>query len=135
MRAHFLAIGLVGLALVGCETAQRRIVVTSEPSGARVHLNDVDVGVTPVEVDFTYFGVYDVRLRKSGYEPLLTSREAKAPFYEWPGIDLVAMALPGQEVTEIAWHFELEPEETDPAGVIERAVEMRGRVERENAGG
>lgn len=128
MSARLLAVGLASCTLVGC-ASERRIVVTSEPKGARVYLNDVDVGVTPVEVDFTYFGVYDVRLRKSGYEPLSTARKAEAPFHEWPGIDLVALALPGREVTEIAWHFVLEPADEDAAALIERARGLRDRVE------
>ncbi len=138
MRAHLATITtpallLATLTLVGCGTQQRRIYVTSEPTGARVHLNDIDVGVTPVEVDFTYFGTYSVRLRKDGFEPLVTSRKAEAPFHEWPGIDLVAMAVPGDDVTEIAWHFELEPAKNDQEGVIERARVLRERLAAEEA--
>lgn len=126
MRCAWLV--MLSLLLVACAPAQRRIIVTSDPSGARVHLNDVDVGVTPVEVDFTYFGTYDVRLAKPGFEPLHEARKAEAPLHEWPGVDLIAMAIPGQEVTEIAWHFVLSPSETDPEGLIERAREVRGKL-------
>jgi hypothetical protein len=128
MSARVLLLALVGLALTACGPAQRRIIVTSEPTGARVHLNDIDVGVTPVEVDFTFFGVYAVRLRKDGYEPLVTSREAEAPVHEWPGIDLIALAIPGQEVTELRWHFELEPADADAEAVVERARALRERM-------
>ncbi|MEM1424369.1 MAG: PEGA domain-containing protein [Planctomycetota bacterium] len=128
MSARLLVCGLCACLLVGCGTQSRRIVVTSDPSGARVHLNDIDVGVTPVEVDFTYFGVYEVRLAKSGYEPLVAAREAEAPIHEWPGFDLVAMALPGDEVTEIAWHFVLEESDDDPVALMERAREVRGML-------
>lgn len=105
--------------LAGC--VERRIMITSEPTDALVYLNDLEVGRTPLEVDFTYFGVYDIRIRKEGYEPLVTSREAEAPFYEWPGVDLVALAIPVRKQTIIRWHFELEPELHDTDAILERA--------------
>ncbi|MEO1129676.1 MAG: PEGA domain-containing protein [Planctomycetota bacterium] len=106
----------------------RRIYITSEPPGARVYLNDIDVGVTPAEVNFTYFGVYDVRLRKDGYEPLITSAEAKAPLHEQPVIDFFALLVPGEKRTEIRWHFDLEEAVNDPDALLERAAEMRERT-------
>ncbi len=117
------------LALTGCNAPKRRIFVTSEPAGARVILNDVNVGVTPAEVDFTYFGTYDVRLSKPGYEPLVTQAKAEAPIHEWPLIDLGAMLVPGGTETEIRWHFVLEEATADEAGAIERARAMREALE------
>lgn len=114
----------VGLA--GC--VDRRIHITSEPTGAVVMLNDAEVGVTPCEVNFTYFGVYDVRLHKSGFEPLVTKAEAKAPFHEWPGVDLAAMAVPGTKKTRIDWHFTMQPEVIDDAALLARANDLRGRL-------
>ena len=111
----------------GC--VERRILITSEPSGAAVTLNDVDVGLTPLEVDFTYYGVYDVQLRKAGFEPLLTEAEAAAPWYETPGIDIVSQATPPRDRTVIRWHFVLEPLVVDEAGLLGRAWELRGGFE------
>lgn len=113
------------LATTGC--IERRIRITSEPAGALVRLNDVEVGVTPLEVDFTYYGVYDVRLSKDGYQPLVTSAEAKAPWWETPGIDLVSEAWPGRNVSLIEWSFTLAPAQDDPDAIIERARELRAR--------
>ena len=91
----------------GC--IERRIRVTSEPPGALVWLNDREIGRTPVETTFTFHGDYDVRLDLDGYEPIHEERQAKAPVYEYPGIDLVASALPVRFKNEIDWHFDLEP--------------------------
>lgn len=110
--------------LAGC--VDRRITITSEPTGARVFLNDAEVGSTPCEVGFTYFGVYDVRLHKDGYEPLVTRATAKAPFHELPGVDLAAMVVPVTKRTRIDWHFTLSPAATDEAGLLMRAAEVRG---------
>lgn len=101
----------MGLSGVGCAVgtggSQRTIVVTSEPAGAVVWLNDVEIGRTPVETDFTFFGTYDVRLRLDGYEPVTTSRKTDAPWHEWPGVDLAAAVIPLRFETKIEWHFDL----------------------------
>lgn len=114
---------LVALACSGC--MDRRIYITSEPTGAQVYLNDVEVGRTPLEVNFTYFGTYDVRLRKQGYEPLVTSAKTDAPIHEWPGIDLLAMAWPDRKQTNIRWHFTMEPADTNEDALLERARRFR----------
>ncbi|MBL8744999.1 MAG: PEGA domain-containing protein [Phycisphaerae bacterium] len=116
-------LALIASTLVGC--TERRMFITSEPSGALVTLNDVEIGSTPCEADFTYFGVYDVRLKKQGYEPLITQAEAKAPFHEWPGVDLVAMAIPVKKKTRIEWHFVLQPATEDRDALLERASQAR----------
>ena len=100
-------------------------------AGALVWLNDVEVGRTPLETDFTYFGVYSVRIRKEGFEPVTTTRRAAMPVYEWPVVDLAAEAWPRTIETDIRWHFDLAPtaERTDPASArrdaVERARSMR----------
>ncbi|MGH7754255.1 MAG: PEGA domain-containing protein, partial [Gemmatimonadales bacterium] len=98
----------------GC--LQRRIVVTSEPSGAVVWINDQEVGRTPVETGFTFYGVYDVRVHKEGFEPVGEARKAKAPWYEYPGPDLVASAMPFRIRKTVRWHFDLVPLPPDDEG-------------------
>lgn len=119
--------------LSGC--LERRIRVTSEPPGAIVWLNDREIGRTPVETPFTFYGTYDVRLELDGFEPVQAPRKASAPVYEWPGFDLLAEMWPGRIRTDIDWHFDLEPaleRSLEPAVVerdlIERAAEMRART-------
>ena len=93
--------------LSGC--LERTVTITSEPPGALVVLNDEEIGRTPVETGFRYFGVYDVRLQREGFEPLTTEKEAVAPIWEYPGIDLLAIAAPWRVRTHLKWHFDLEP--------------------------
>ena len=120
-------LALTGTALLtGC--IDRRIFITSDPPGAEVTLNDVDVGRTPCEVDFTYFGTYEVRLCHEGYETLVTEAAADPPLHEQPGIDFLAMLVPGTRHTRIDWHFTLDPANNDPEGMIERAEAARERL-------
>lgn len=117
------ALLLLLLSLTAC--ADRRIHITSDPPGALVALNDVEVGRTPLEVNFTSFGVYDVRLQRSGYATLHTSAEAKPKLHDQPVIDALVAPLPGTPRTDIHWHFVMEPLVTDPDALINRAREVR----------
>ncbi len=75
----------------GC--VERTVSINSEPAGALVYLNDQEVGRAPVKVNFTWYGDYDIILRKEGYETLQTNRRIDAPWYQWPVIDLVAECM------------------------------------------
>lgn len=132
-RSVALPLAATLLALVplsGC--LKRTISVTTTPPGAIVWINDVEVGRTPLETDFTFFGNYDVRLRREGYEAITTNMKVKAPLHETPPIDLAAEAIPAKFETKVAWHFDLVPV-AENAGdklaaeraMIERATAMR----------
>jgi hypothetical protein len=117
----------------GC--AERRLVITSEPAGATVWVNDTELGRTPVSASFLHYGTYDVRLRLEGYEPVVTSARAETPFYEFVGPDLITEAIPTGVVTEIRWNFNLVPaleksqdRETFERELIQRAKGLAGKV-------
>ncbi len=117
----------------GC--AERRVRVTSEPPGARVWLNDQDIGRTPTEARFTFYGSYDLRVEKGGFEPYQAERVAHAPLHEFPGPDLAAAAYPGRIKHVVRWHVDLEPtpeSALDPARareeLIDRAASLRERI-------
>ncbi|MFO0833017.1 MAG: PEGA domain-containing protein [Phycisphaerales bacterium] len=120
---------LSALLLNGCAT--RTIEVTSDPPGATVVANDVELGRTPLSADFTYYGSYDVLVTKPGYEPLRTVATARAPFYEYPPVDLAA--APVSPHTTIYWHFTLSPslESTQPKEQLESDLITRARALRD----
>lgn len=134
MKTPVAMLGLPLLVLVG-GCAERRLAITSEPAGATVWVNDVEVGRTPVEANFTYYGTYDVRLRLDGYEPIATSARAEAPWYEFVGADLITEAIPTGVTTRVDWKFTMKPalEKTGDkaqfeADLIARAREMRAKL-------
>ena len=101
-------LAIMTFSIAGC--VQRKIKINSQPEGALVYLNDQEVGRTPLTINFTWYGVYDVRLTKEGYQPLWTTAKAEAPFWENPPFDLFAEAVPNAKVV-IDWNFELEKTE------------------------
>ena len=119
---------LLGLALCLTGCVRRTISITSQPVGALVHLNDEEIGRTPLQVPFAFYGTYDVRLEKEGFKPLWTKQKTDAPWWEAPGPDLFAEMVPGNKV-EQEWHFELESTSVmseDP--LIGRAEELRASI-------
>lgn len=125
-----------GLACLAGGCIERKISITSEPPGAVCWVNDVEIGRTPVETEFTFYGEYDVRLRLEGYEPLRTHAAAEAPLHEYPPFDFFATIAPFDFDHTVKWHFVLEkrPEEAgDPRAaereLIERARDLRQKVE------
>jgi hypothetical protein len=123
-----LVLVLAAAGVGGC--MERRIHVTSQPPGATVWLNDVEVGRTPLTTGFRYYGTYDVRVRKDGYEPVWTGKTAWTPLWEVPPVDLVATALPMRIQNQVDWHFDLVPTPVEEAGpLLERGREMKARVD------
>lgn len=124
-RAGALLVALAAMAILsGCSS--RTIIVTSEPPGAQVTLNGIEVGTTPLEVGFRYYGQYDLRLAKDGYEPIAAAPWANAPWYEYPPIDFLLLPVPMR--TTVRWHYELAPASVEAASrdeLIERAEVMR----------
>ena len=121
------SLGAVFLCSSGC--VRRKVSITSTPSEALVWVNSQEVGRTPLVFEFTYDGVYDVRLMHEGCEALSTSASTDPPVWDLPGIDFFAEILPVEFTREVAWHFELEPSAPDPSARLEAAREMRASVE------
>ena len=78
----------------GC--VERTLVIESDPPGAEVRLNGRAAGETPARVPFRHYGVYDVELRKEGFETVRAAEEVLAPWWArfplgvftelvWPG--------------------------------------------------
>ena len=112
----------------GC--VQRKLTVTSEPSGALVVMNDQEVGRTPFTRDFTWYGRYEVAVREDGYESLKTHTSVYAPFWQWVPIDLPMELFPVTDHERL--HYTLRPASTQPADstqVLARAQQLQGRLE------
>ena len=127
MRSAYriMAIGLA-VCLAGC--VERKMEITSEPAGATVIVSDVEKGVTPVTVDFTWYGDYDIILRKDGYETLKTHARIDPPWYELPVLDFFSALAPWTYHDNCYLHYPLETY-TPPSddGLVDRAGRMKER--------
>ncbi len=106
--------------------------ITSEPAGAIVSISGEEVGRTPLVHTFTWYGDYQITLRRDGYETLKTHAELNAPVYEWPGLDLLSELAPWTYRDVRYLHYDLQPfTPADPDKLLDRAVEMRNETLKE----
>src|SRR5262245_43489318 len=99
---------LLGSLPTGCVT--RRYVITSDPPGAVVFLEDQPIGATPVDHPFEYYGKFRFRLVKDGYQPLDITPELVPPWYQWPGLDIVSEVFIPYTFRDVQQlHFHLQP--------------------------
>ena len=113
-------------ALGGC--VERTMKIDSDPQGARVFVNDEEVGVTPVKFSFLWYGDYDILLRKEGFGTLKAHHRVNRPWYRYAPIDLIAECLVPTTIKDehILPTYQLEPERAPPIEeVVERAVQAR----------
>jgi PEGA domain len=135
-------LGLIGCTVVGLLAAggcvERTLSVASDPPGALVFLNDQEVGRTPLQHDFTWYGKYDVILRKDGYESAKTSASVEPPIYELPPLDLLVDLLPFRIVDCHSIEFTMRlysATSDDSQGLVQRAQTMRGELESSRVAG
>lgn len=107
-RAVTLLTGVILLA--GCARIDRTMTITSEPSGALVYLNGHEIGRTPVTHDFTWYGKYDVQVRKEGYLAYSGGQRVAAPWWQWMPLDLFASMVPARLVDHHDYAYKLVPE-------------------------
>lgn len=120
---------MVLCSLLGGGCVKREMVINSEPQGALVYLNDLEVGRTPVTRPFVFYGTYDVVLRKEGYETLKAEKLVLAPWWQWVPFDLVAEAFPLTDRHKL--EFKLSPATTrpaDPQELLGRAEAMKAKL-------
>jgi len=120
---------LVLTVLAGC--VERELTINTTPQGALVALNDEEIGVSPVTVNFKWYGDYCVRISKEGYETLNTNRELKGPWYDYFPFDFFAQIVnPNRIVDSYEWMFELSPRrQISPEELIQNARELRNQLQ------
>ncbi len=113
---------------LGC--VKRRMTIRSNPAGARVFVDDQEIGVTPVSSSFVYYAPRKIQLVKDGYETLTVLHSFPAPWYEIPPLDFVSENLWPQEIRdERLVEFQLIPQQVVPNQVLlDRAEQLRAQA-------
>ena len=111
------------LLLGGC--VERKLTINTEPQGAIVALNDEEIGISPVTIEFNWYGDYNIRIEKQGYETLNTHRELKGPLHDHFPFDFLFEVLwPGRIIDEYEWSFRLTAYEPIDRDELLRASEV-----------
>ncbi len=94
--------------LSGC--VERRFIVNSEPTGAKVYVNGKPMGFTPVDVPFVYYGTYLITLEYPGYQTKFIEERISAPIYAFPPGDFIVESLYPGKISDVRqFDYTLEP--------------------------
>jgi hypothetical protein len=127
-----LAVILIASAAILTGCVERKLTINTEPAGATVILNDEEIGTSPVTVSFNWYGDYNIRITKEGYETLKTHRELKGPWYDVFPFDFFAMLNPARTVDSYEWTFELAPkQEPTREQLLQNAEELKEKVDQQ----
>ncbi|MDR1520256.1 MAG: PEGA domain-containing protein [Planctomycetota bacterium] len=141
ITAVMLAVAILSC-LPGC--VERALVITSDPSGADVTVNQQWKGKTPYIVPFKHYGVYDIWIEHPGFEengvtvkfyPLHVGEPVQAPRYQYAGADFVSEALlPATLRDQHNLHYVLERvDRADEVGdILVRAGQLRDASQARN---
>ena len=89
VRTLFLGLALTAsLGLVGC--VERLLMITSDPTGARITVNGKDLGQTPVTIPFVHNQRFEYRIEKDGYRSVAGEVTTQSTWDSIPGPDFVA---------------------------------------------
>jgi hypothetical protein len=128
MARNCLWVGVIlGIAVLIGGCVERQLTIKTMPAGGVVTLNDEEIGEAPVTVAFEWYGDYNVRVSKTGYETLATNRELKRPWYDIFPFDFFANVLwPATIKDKYEWTFDLKPyQEPSREQLIEEAKKLR----------
>ena len=124
-----LAVCLISILLTG-GCVERKLTINTEPQGATVTLNDEEIGQSPVTVSFNWYGDYNVRISKEGYETLKTHRALKGPWYDNFPFDFFAQVINSKRtVDSYEWTFKLEEmQQSNRENLLRDAEELKNQL-------
>ena len=120
----------LGLCTLGAGCVRRRMTIRTTPPGARVYVDNYEIGTTPTSHNFIYYGKRKIRLVKDGYETLTVMQPIPAPWYEIPPLDFVTEnVIPGEIRDQRTFHYQLTPQMLVPTEqILGRAEDLRRGV-------
>ncbi|MCA9056190.1 MAG: PEGA domain-containing protein [Planctomycetaceae bacterium] len=114
----------------GC--VYRRLTIRTNPPGAIVEVNGKRIGTSPASMDFTYYGTYDIKLSKPGFETLAIKQPVAPPWYQIPPLDAVSDNLIPVQVTnrhDLLWNLQPLPAESfDDNRLRDRGQDYRSQA-------
>lgn len=125
---------------LGC--VERKLHIRTEPAGAVIAVNGTEIGTSPVTWEFFQYGTVRVTARLKGYETQQQIVRLRAPWYEYPVIDLFSdVVVPATIHDDHHLQVALAPRESTPkeidlknaAALGVRATALRDAMRAQNA--
>ena len=105
--------------------------IRSDPPGALVLVDGKEIGYSPAQTDFTYYGTREIMLVKDGFETVTTMQKVRTPWYQVFPLDFVSdNLLPFKVTNRHEFNYRMRPQEIPPTNeLIERASGLRLEAE------
>lgn len=91
---------IFAMLLIGSGCVNRRMTIRSDPPGALVEVDGERIGLTPVAIDFTYYGTREITLSMPGYETLTVQQTVPKPLYQRFPVDFISNHFLPYRVTD-----------------------------------
>jgi len=134
VAAASVALFLASLASTAC--VERKLLIDSDPPGARVFINEDYRGETPLEIDYLHYGSRLIEMRLPGFVPERFQQSVPAPWYQWFPLDLITdvfIPFTIHDTRRVRRTLRLEPpvrnDDARREEIRERAEEFRDRLE------
>jgi hypothetical protein len=126
-----ITLGMTLLVMFCSGCVERQLTINTTPPGARIWLNDEDMGESPVTTPFKWYGDYNVRITKPGFQTLHTHRPLEAPWYDTFPFDFLAQIVNPQRIVDAYdWTFELQPKQpVAQEALIAQALSLSQQLE------
>lgn len=112
---RFAMASLLTVLLLMCAGCLRsRLIVTTDPPGATVKVQQVARGKSPVTVPFIWYWYYDIDIEKEGYQPLHKVEYLRTPPYAYFPLDFIVELLPVPITDTRKRHYTLTPVKVNP---------------------
>lgn len=109
-RSVLLGVAVAAFSIAGC--VERRYVVTTDPPGAIVYRNGQELGASPVDDHFVYYGKYHFTIKKEGYQTQQIDQDIPTPWYEYFPLDFISESLFPIQIENVSrFHYKLQPAE------------------------
>jgi hypothetical protein len=110
---------------LGC--VRRRLTIRTNPPGAKVYVDEQEIGTSPVSTNFTYYASRKITLIKDGYRTETTYHRVLPTWYEIPPLDFFSENIYPRELRdERVVDFQLVPQENvQPQVLLSRAEALR----------
>jgi hypothetical protein len=130
IRLAFVAV-VVCCAGVSTGCMHRRMTIRSDPPGALVLVDGNEIGYSPAQTDFTYYGTREITLVKDGFETVTTMQKVRTPWYQVFPLDFVSdNLLPFKVTNRHEFNYRMRPQEIPPTDeLIERASGLRSEAQ------
>jgi hypothetical protein len=111
---------------------ERSLMIESRPPGARVTLDHVFLGYTPLWVHFSHYGTRKLVLEMKNHKSVFTHLVLEAPWYETVGIGFFAdVVWPGTIRDKHIFSFSMEQGEDWDGDFEKRAHQMKRKLDQE----